>query len=218
MFFVKFVFYDKIKAYECDKEVYALEITFYRKLANKVGDAVVGNQEYSELEAKRIRYGLVCIFSDLYKFILFLIIFSIFLLTKEFLIAFTGILLLRPFLAGFHAKTELACIFISFTTTLISIVLGDMNILPSSIQISLIVLLPIIGVIIAPVRTKKVEEKKIVLKISACIITAAILIFDYYFLTSQILFISVLQIYLLALYQMFKNHINNHKLTKSENI
>ncbi|MHB8065778.1 MAG: accessory gene regulator B family protein [Ruminiclostridium sp.] len=184
-----------------------MEITFYRKLANKLADAVVGNQEYSAVDAKRIRYGLVCIFSDLYKFILFLIIFSIFSLTKEYLIAFTGILLLRPSLAGFHAKTELACVFISFTTMLISILLGNMNILPSHLQLLLIILLPIIGAIVAPVRKKKVEERKLVLKISACILTAVLLIIDYYLLTGQILFISVIQIYLLTLCQLLKNNI-----------
>lgn len=98
-----------------------MEITFYRTLANKVANAVVANQEYSEEDEKRIRYGLVCIFSDLYKFILLLIVFSIFSLTKEFFIAFISFLLLRPFLAGYHAKNELVCIFMSFSTILISI-------------------------------------------------------------------------------------------------
>ena len=129
---------------------------------------------------------------------------AMFSLTKEFLIAFTGILLIRPFLAGFHAKTELACIFISFTTLLISIVVGDMNILPTYIQILLIILLPIIGIIIAPVRTKKVEERKIVLKLLTGIITLSILLVDYYLIPNQILFVGVLQIYLLSLYQIQK--------------
>ncbi len=182
-----------------------MEITFYRKLANKVSDAVLSNQEYSDAEAKRIRYGLVCIFSDLYKFILFLIIFSIFSLTKDFLIAFIGLLILRPFLAGFHAKNEITCVFISFITMLVSILVGNMNILPTYLQLILIILLPIIGVIITPVRTKKIEEKKIILKVSACTLTAIILIIDYYLLSGQVLFISVIQIYLLALYQMLIN-------------
>lgn len=201
----------------CSKEEYTLEITFYRKLANKVSDAVIGNQEYSEADAKRIRYGLVCIFSDLYKFILFLIVFSIFSLTLEFLIAFIGMLILRPFLAGFHAKTELACIFMSFTTMLISIVVGDMNILPSYLQIILIILLPIIGVIVAPVRLKKVEKSKTgVLKLLAGITTIVLLFIDFYLFSSQILLISVILIYLLTLYQMLKNHILQQKIIKFE--
>jgi len=88
---------------------------------------------------------------------------------------------------------------------LISIVVGAMNILPSLLQQILIILLPIVGLLIAPVRTKKVEENKIVLKITVCILTAVILIIDYYLLTGQILFVSVILIYLLALYQMLKN-------------
>ncbi len=196
------------------RRYYPLEITFYRKLANKVADAVIGNQEYSDSEAKRIRYGLVCIFSDLYKFVLFLIIFSILSFTKEFLIAFTGLMLLRPFLGGFHAKTELACIFISFTTVLISVVVGEMNIIPPLLQQVLIILLPIIGVIIAPVRTKKIEEKKSSSKVLTGIVTAFILIIDYFLLTNQILFVTIIQVYLLALYQILKNCKTAYKLTK----
>lgn len=191
-----------------------MEITFYRKIANKVADAVIDNHEYSDVDAKRIRYGLVCIFSDLYKFILFLFLFSIFSLTTEFLLAFLGIFLLRPFLAGFHAKTELACVFISFSTMVISILVGNINLLNSLLQQILIITLPMLGLIIAPVRVKKVEEKKFILKLSAFVVTALTLIIDYYLLDYQILFVSVIQIYLLTLYQLLKNYINFHKTLK----
>jgi accessory gene regulator B len=87
---------------------------------------------------------------------------------------------------------------------LISILVGDMNILPSYLQITLIVILPITGIIIAPVR-KKVEEIKIVNKLLTGIITSSILIADYCLLSNQILFISVIQIYFLAVYQKIKN-------------
>ena len=174
---------------------FALEITFYRTLANKLANAVIENQEYSEADEKRIRYGLVCIFSDLYKFILLLIVFSIFSLTKELLIAFISVLLLRPFLAGYHAKNELTCIFMSFLTMWISILVGKMNIIPSTLELLLTILLPIIGLLIAPVRTKKVEEKKLKSKL----ITV--------FFTALILLVSAILVYILALYQMLKNYI-----------
>ncbi len=186
-----------------------MEITFYRKLANKLADAVVKNQEYSELEEKRIRHGLVCIFSDSYKFILIFIIFSCLLLTKECFIAFIGILMLRPFLAGYHAKSEIFCIFMSFATIAISIFVGKLNIIPNTINISFLILLPIVGLIIAPVRTKKVEEKKTVSKLLTVLFTFLALILDYFLLDSQILLVSVLQVYLLALYQMIKNISNS---------
>lgn len=196
-----------------------MEITFYRKLANKVADSVVKNQEYSKDEEKQIRYGLVCIFSDLYKFILIFVIFSIFQMTKECLIAFISILLLRPFLAGYHAKSELVCILISFLTMLLSIVIGKMDLIPNSTELLLIVLLPIIGVLIAPVRTKKIEEKKLKNKILTALLTIIILSVDYFFIKNQILLISVILLYILALYQMLKNHINdNDLLIKTKNI
>ncbi len=186
-----------------------MEITFYRKLANRLADAVVENQEYSESEEKRIRYGLVCIFSDLYKFILLLVVFSIFSLTKEFFIAFISMLLLRPFLAGYHAKSELLCIFMSLITTAISVFVGKLNIIPNTFFIVSMILLPLVGLIIAPVRTKKVEEKKALSKLLTVIFTILALILDYFLIDSQILLVSVLQIYLLALYQMLKNYLDN---------
>ncbi|PYG85007.1 accessory gene regulator B [Ruminiclostridium sufflavum DSM 19573] len=190
-----------------------MEITFYRTLANKLADAVIQNQEYSEAEEKRIRYGLVCIFSDLYKFILTLVVFSCFLLTKECLISFIPILLLRPFLAGYHAKSELMCIFMSFATLAISILVGNMNIIPPMFQVLAILILPVTGILIAPVRTQKVQEniKKIIeSKILTAVLTILLLIFDNYFLANQIIFLSVSIIYILALYQLAKNFITNN--------
>lgn len=192
-----------------------MEITFYRKLANRLADAVVGNQEYSESEEKQIRHGMVCIFSDLYKFILLLIVFSIFSSTKEFFIAFISMLLLRPFLAGYHAKSELLCIFMSLITTTISAFVGKINIIPNTLHILIMILLPIVGLVIAPVRTKKVEEKKTLSKLLTALFTILVLIFDYFIIDGQILLVSVLQIYLLALYQMLKNYLDNRVNTDS---
>lgn len=184
-----------------------MEITFYRKLAEKVTDAVIQNKDYSDTEIKKIRYGLVCIFSDLYKFILYLLIFAIFSLTTEFLISFIGIMLLRPFLGGFHAKTEIACVFMSFSMLLISIILGNLNVVPIELHLLIIFLLPIIGSIIAPVRIKKVEENKSKFKLLAALFTISVLVIDYFLLKNQILLISVLLVYFFALYQYVKNRI-----------
>lgn len=195
-----------------------MEITFYRKLANKVAAAVIENAKYTEFEQKRIRYGLICIFSDLYKFIFLLIIFSLLSLTKEFLIASLGSLPIRLFLGGFHAKTEISCIFISFLSILISIIFGNMNIIPTFIQLVLLILLPIIGVIISPVRTKKVVERKTVYKIVTGVVTPAIIVIDYFLFSKQILLISVIQNYFLAIYQLIKNYMKFKIITNTQNI
>lgn len=182
-----------------------MEITFYRKIADKVADAVINNQEYSEADAKKIRYGLVCFFSDLYKFILLLIIFSIFSQTMAFLLAFACTLLLRPFIGGYHAKNEFACIVISFLTMLTSIAAGRLDLLQPSAAIVLIVFLPVSGAVISPVNTKKNASSTAMIKIIVFILTAVLLLLDYYFLPHQYVFISVILIYLQAFYSLLKS-------------
>jgi 4-hydroxybenzoate polyprenyltransferase len=73
-------------------------------------------------------------------------------------------------------------------------------------------------VIVAPVRLKKVEKSKTgVLKLLAGITTIALLFIDFYLLSSQILLISVILIYLLTLYQILKNYIRQQKIIKFQN-
>lgn len=187
-----------------------MEITFYRKLANKVADAVIANAEYSEAEARKIRYGLVCIFSDLYKFILLLIVFTLFSATLEYLLAFAVILLLRPILGGYHAKNELVCLAVSFITMAISVFAGRLDIIPGFVQIILAIVLTITGAVIAPVRTRKVEERTGIYKILAAILTPAILLLDYFYIPAQILQVSVVTTYLLSVYQLLKNKLFNN--------
>jgi|GEM_PF-2306145 len=182
-----------------------MEITFYRKLADRVAESVINSHEYSESEAKRIRYGLVCIFSDLYKFILMFVGFSLFSATREFLLAFLAVLLLRPVLGGYHAKSEVTCIFVSFATMLASVVAGKSNLLPPYLQISLFFLLPLVCILIAPVRTRKVIEKKLKYKILGALLTTALLLLDYFLIQDQILQVSVIIIYFLSIYQLIKN-------------
>ncbi len=179
-----------------------MEITFYRKIADKVADAVIGNEQYSEADAKKIRYGLVCFFSDLYKFILLLIIFSLFSETREFLLVFGCTLLLRPFVGGFHAKNEFVCILISFLMMLTGVTVGRLDILPSNAVIALIILLPVFGAVISPARKNKEAKNYTVIKISVLLITAGLLALDYYILPHQYVFISVILIYLQAVYSL----------------
>lgn len=184
-----------------------MEITFYRKLANKVAEAVISNAEYSETEARRIRYGLVCIFSDLYKFLLLLIVFALFSASLEYLLAFAVMLLLRPVLGGYHAKSELVCLAVSFMTMAISVFAGRMDAIPGSVQIVLLIALTVTGAFIAPVRTRKVDEKKSLYKILAAVLTPALLLLDYFYIPTQTVLVSVTVIYLLSLYQLLKNKI-----------
>lgn len=182
-----------------------MEITFYRKLANKVAEAVIANAEYSEAEARRIRYGLVCIFSDSYKFLLLLLIFTLFSSALEYLLAFAVMLLLRPILGGYHAKSELVCLAVSFITMAVNVFAGKMNIIPGFVQITLLIVLTIAGAVIAPVRTRKVEERTGIYKTLAAALTPALLLLDYFCIPGQVVQVSVVTIYLLSVYQLLKN-------------
>ncbi len=195
-----------------------MEITFYRKLANKLADKVIENDTYTEAQAKNIRYGLVCIFSDLYKFILLFAIFTIFSSTKEFLLSFLCVLLLRPYLGGFHAKNEFVCILISFLTLLVSILAGKADIIPYYIQIALIIVLPVIGAVISPVRLNKEKSNYTILKSLTFVFTALLLLLDFFVMEHQFLLISVILIYVSAIFPLLKNIIKIVKYHKKKKI
>ena len=130
------------------------------------------------------------------------IIFSLFSATIEFLLAFVAVLLLRPVLGGYHAKSEIICIIVSFGTMLASIVAGKSNLLPHLVQMVLLFILPLAGILLAPVRTRKVIEKKRTYKILGALLTAVLLLLDYFFIQDQILMVSVIIIYFLSIYQL----------------
>ncbi|AEY68173.1 accessory gene regulator B family protein [Clostridium sp. BNL1100] len=179
-----------------------MNITFYRKLAYKLADAITRNQQYSEVEIKNIRYGLVCIFSDLYKTILYLLIFTVLSLTKEFLCAFLAFLLLRPFLGGYHFKNEIVCIIMSFITMVIAIFAGKTVIIPYYLQLTLTVFLPILGFLIAPVNESQRQEGRKKTRTAAVVISILLLLSDFFFMPSNIISWSVIEVYSLSVYQL----------------
>ncbi len=188
-----------------------MNITFYRKAAYKVADLVTRNGQYTEIEINNIRYGLVCIFSDLYKTILFLLIFSLLSLTKEFLCAFLAFLLLRPFVGGYHSKNEISCILMSFIMMFIAIFVGRTVINSYYIQLAHIVVLPILGFLISPVKEIKNQEDQKKKRILAGLLTFLLLLLDFFFISSNIITWSVIEVYVLSVYQILIIKYN-HKL------
>ncbi len=188
-----------------------MNITFYRKLAYKVADAITRNQQYSEAEIKNISYGLVCIFSDLYKTILYLLIFTLLSLTREFLCAFLPFLLLRPFLGGYHFKNEIVCIIMSFLTMVIAIFAGKTVIIPYYLQLTLAVFLPILAFIIAPVNESQGLKGLKKTKAASMVVSILLLLSDFFFMSSNIISWSVIEVYVLAVYQLLISKYK-HKL------
>jgi accessory gene regulator B len=173
-----------------------MEITFYRKLANKVSDAVVANGQYDDISQKRIRYGLVCIFSDLYKFILYFAVFAALGYPRQCITAFVALILLRPFLGG-HAKNELNCIILSFTILSISIFGGQVLEVNYIIKIILMIIFPVTGLVIASGIKKKIP---------VALFTQILLIYDLFICGNHIILIIIIISYLFGIKEFIKRH------------
>lgn len=175
-----------------------MEITFYRKLANSVADAVIANGQYDEISQKRIRYGLVCVFSDLYKFILYFAVFAALGYSRQCLTAFVALILLRPFLGG-HAKNEITCIILSFIILSVSIFGGQILQVNNILKIILLIILPVMGLVIASGIKKK---------ILVTLFTLILLIYDLYIGNNHIILIIIIISYLFGIKEFIKRGKN----------
>lgn len=82
------------------------------------------NSQFTELELKKMEYGLVCLFDEFTKIIPYYIIFYLFSLQQYYLVVFVFFCPIRLFSGGFHAKTYWGCFFISFVTFCVMIIIG----------------------------------------------------------------------------------------------
>lgn len=138
-----------------------MEIRFYRKIANSISDKIISYGDYDDNTASNIRYGMVCIFSDLYKLVLYTAVFSLAGYFKEFVIAFLPILLLRPFIGGLHAKTEIRCLILSFVNIITVIILATFIPLNIYVKIASLIILSVVGAVISHTSEKGINESKV---------------------------------------------------------
>jgi accessory gene regulator B len=131
------------------------------------------NPSFSELDVKKIQFGLECFFSDSSKMLIYLILFSFFGLTKYYIIATIFFVTLRTVAGGYHEKTYIRCFISSFTLFLIMLYGGTMLEMQIYIKaflalISLILICKYAPVdhpnkpIISEVRRKKLKIKSII--------------------------------------------------------
>ena len=191
--------------------VYAMEIRFYRKIANTISDRIIANGNYDEETASNIRYGMVCTLSDLYKLILFVVIFSIGGFFEEFILASLPILL-RPFLGGFHAKTEIRCLILSIINLVVAISLGSYLTINIFIKIAFLVILPIIAIPISHSNTKTTNGKNMGFSILASLLTIILLVLSIWLNAGNIVFLSVIMVYFYALLKILKNKGQKEKI------
>jgi accessory gene regulator B len=142
------------------------------------------NSQFSDLELKKMEYGLICIWDEITKIIPYFIVFWLFSVQEYYIIVLIFFCPIRLFTGGYHAKTYWGCFFISFVIFSLIIVIGkyisfDIIILIVSLIISFILVC-----IYSPVdninKRIKSKEQRMKLKYFSIIITFSFSILCYF--------------------------------------
>ncbi|MFT8314197.1 MAG: accessory gene regulator B family protein [Clostridium sp.] len=177
-------------------------------LVNKISES---NPEFSDLDLKKMEYGLICVFDEITKFIPYFIIFWLFSLQKYYIVTLIFFCPIRLFSGGYHAKTYWGCFFISFVVFSIIIISGKCLAINSAIILSLLIISFIFICIFSPVdninKRIKSRERKIKLK-HFSILTTLFLIIACYFVPNKFLNTAVISI-VIAVILMMAGKINN---------
>jgi len=123
------------------------------------------NSQFTDLELKKMEYGLTCFFDEVTKIISYYIIFFLFSLQQYYVIAFVFFCPIRLFTGGIHAKTYWGCFFISLVTFWLVIISGkyiSINIITSILVLTISILLVYIFSSVDNInkRIKSIERRK----------------------------------------------------------
>ena len=140
-----------------------------------VGKISETNPEFSDLELKKIEYGLICTFDEITKLVPYFIIFWLFSLQQYYIVALIFFCSIRLFSGGYHAKTYWGCFFISFVVFSLIIIVGKYISFNTIILTSSLVISCILVCIYSPVdninKRIKSKERRIQLKYISIAIT-----------------------------------------------
>ena len=133
------------------------------------------NPQFSELQLKKMEYGLNSIFGEITKLITFIIFFYLFSAEKYFLISFIFFSPIRLFSGGYHAKTYWGCFIFTLVFFVLIIFLGKYFHPNNAIPMLLIILSINLICIFSPVdnKNKPIKSKKRKLELnylSICIV------------------------------------------------
>ena len=133
------------------------------------------NPQFSELQLKKMEYGLICFFNEITKLIAYYIIFYIFHSQDYYMITLLFFCSLRAFSGGYHANTYWGCFFLSLFIFGIVIIMGKIVLLGNNVTVILLFLSLILVTIFSPVdninKRIKSRERKLRLKYLSIIIT-----------------------------------------------
>lgn len=160
------------------------------------------NSQFTDLELKKMEYGLLCFFDEVTKIIPYYILFYLFSLQQYYVVAFVFFCPIRLFSGGFHAKTYWGCFLISFITFWVIIIIGkyiSISIITSILVLTISVLLVYIFSPVDNINKRiKSRERRKKLKYFSVVVTFLLsglcfLIPDKFFTTAVIsIFIAVI--------------------------
>ncbi|AGK97486.1 accessory gene regulator B family protein [Clostridium pasteurianum] len=163
-------------------------------LVTKISES---NPEFSDLDLKKMEYGLICAFDEITKLIPYFIVFWIFSLQKYYIVALIFFCPIRLFSGGYHAKTYWGCFFISFIVFFMIIIFGKYIMINNIISLLLLIVSFIFICIFSSVdninKRIKSENRKKKLKNYSILITL-ILIIACYFIPYKFLNAAVISI------------------------
>ncbi|MDP4176876.1 MAG: accessory gene regulator B family protein [Bacillota bacterium] len=181
-------------------------------LIMKIGET---NSDFTEIQLKKMEYGLLCIFSDLTKAIVYFVLFFLVHLEQYFIISLVFFCPLRLFLGGYHADTYLRCFFMSFIIFLISILTGKFLAINIIATIILQTISLILVIVFAPVdnvnKPIKSIQRRNKLKFYSVIITSILIVLCFLipkkFLTTAL--ISIVNAVIMMILGLINNNYNN---------
>ncbi|MEY7998947.1 accessory gene regulator B family protein [Clostridium sp. Mt-5] len=163
-------------------------------LVKKISES---NPEFSELQLRKMEYGLVCTFDEITKLIPYFIIFWIFSLQNYYIITLLFFCPIRLFSGGYHAKTYWGCFFISFIIFYIIVTAGKYMIINNIFIIFLLSISFILICIFSPVdninKKIKSESRRNQLRHYSILITMLLIIMCY-FISNKFLSTAVISI------------------------
>ncbi|WP_123053551.1 accessory gene regulator B family protein [Clostridium sp. JN-1] len=181
---------------------------FITILVKKISES---NPEFSELQLKKMEYGLICTFDEVTKLVPYFIIFWILSLQNYYAVALIFFCPIRLFSGGYHAKTYWGCFFMSFFVFCIIVFIGKYLIISHTILLLLLAASFILICIFSPVdninKKIKSEKRRKQLKHYSILIALSLIIVCY-FISDKFLSTAIISIVSAAVLMML-GKINN---------
>ena len=170
------------------------------------------NSQFTELELKKMEYGLVCLFDEVTKIIPYYIIFYLFSLQQYYIVVFVFFCPIRLFSGGFHAETYWGCFFISFVTFCVIIIIGKYMTINIITSILILIISVLLIYFFSPVdninkRIKSKERRKKLKYFS--VVTTSLLSGMCYIIPNKFFTTAVLAIFI-AVMMMMMGYISNN--------